>query len=146
MPNGRAEAARALGSSGWRVVWQIVLPQAIGKVVLPPTSTAIVKNASLILIVGVFDMLSAGRAAATDRRHRRRPLRELHRQRTLFAVAGSPPRRAGRPVSAAARADRLGRSRRGAVVGSQVEAAIPISATSRSMKRRTRGSNRRRLG
>ncbi len=36
---------------------------------MPPlTNTAIVmvKNTSLVLIVGVFDMLSAGRAAATD--------------------------------------------------------------------------------
>lgn len=68
VPNGQAEAARALGIPGWKVVWHVVLPQAIQKVVPPLTNTAIVmvKNTSLVLIVGVFDMLSAGRAAATD--------------------------------------------------------------------------------
>lgn len=68
VPNGQAEAARALGIPSWKVVWYVVLPQAIQKVVPPLTNTAIVmvKNTSLVLIVGVFDMLSAGRAAATD--------------------------------------------------------------------------------
>ena len=68
VPAGQAEAAAALGIPGWKAVWHIVLPQAIQKVVPPLTNTAIimVKNTSLVLIVGVFDMLSAARAAATD--------------------------------------------------------------------------------
>lgn len=68
VPVGQEEAAEALGIRHWKTVWHIVLPQAIQKVIPPLTNTAIVmvKNTSLVLIVGVFDMLSAGRAAATD--------------------------------------------------------------------------------
>lgn len=68
VPTGQGEAARALGIPYWKTVWHIVLPQAIQKVIPPLTNTAIVmvKNTSLVMIVGVFDMLSAGRSAATD--------------------------------------------------------------------------------
>jgi general L-amino acid transport system permease protein len=68
VPSGQLEAARALGIPGWKAVWHIVLPQALQKVIPPLTNTAIVmvKNTSLVLIVGVFDMLSAARVAATD--------------------------------------------------------------------------------
>lgn len=68
VPGGQMEAARALGIPSWLAVWHVVLPQAIQKVIPPLTNTAIVmvKNTSLVLIVGVFDMLSAGRAAASD--------------------------------------------------------------------------------
>ena len=65
---GQAEAAQALGIPYWKMVWHIILPQAIQKVIPPLTNTAIVmvKNTSLVMIVGVFDMLGAGRAAAGD--------------------------------------------------------------------------------
>ncbi|KJV09229.1 amino acid ABC transporter permease [Elstera litoralis] len=65
---GQSEAAQALGIPAWKIVWHIVLPQAIQKVIPPLTNTAIVmvKNTSLVMIVGVFDMLSAGRAAVAD--------------------------------------------------------------------------------
>lgn len=68
VPAGQMEAARALGIPGWKIIWHIVLPQALQKVIPPLTNTAIVmvKNTSLVLIVGVFDMLSASRVAATD--------------------------------------------------------------------------------
>lgn len=68
VPAGQIEAAKALGIPGWKAVWHIVLPQALQKVIPPLTNTAIVmvKNTSLVLIVGVFDMLSASRVAATD--------------------------------------------------------------------------------
>lgn len=68
LPYGQTEAAQALGIPYWRTIWHIVLPQAIQKVIPPLTNTAIVmvKNTSLVLIVGVFDMLSAARSAATD--------------------------------------------------------------------------------
>jgi general L-amino acid transport system permease protein len=68
VPGGQIEAAKALGIPGWKAVWHIVLPQALQKVIPPLTNTAIVmvKNTSLVLIVGVFDMLSAARVAATD--------------------------------------------------------------------------------
>lgn len=66
--HGQAEAARALGIPYWKMIWNIILPQAIQKVIPPLTNTAIVmvKNTSLVMIVGVFDMLGAGRAAAGD--------------------------------------------------------------------------------
>ena len=66
--SGQQEAAEALGIPRWKTVWHIILPQAIQKVIPPLTNTAIVmvKNTSLVMIVGVFDMLSAGRAAVTD--------------------------------------------------------------------------------
>lgn len=68
LPRGQLEAAQALGVPYWKTVWHIILPQAIQKVIPPLTNTAIVmvKNTSLVLIVGVFDMLSAARSAATD--------------------------------------------------------------------------------
>ena len=68
VPTGQEEAALALGIPRWKTTWHIILPQAIQKVIPPLTNTAIVmvKNTSLVLIVGVFDMLSAGRSAATD--------------------------------------------------------------------------------
>lgn len=68
LPRGQVEAAQALGIPYWKAVWHIILPQAIQKVIPPLTNTAIVmvKNTSLVLIVGVFDMLSAARSAATD--------------------------------------------------------------------------------
>ena len=45
-----------------------MLPQAIQKVIPPLTNTAIVmvKNTSLVILVGVFDMLGASRSAASD--------------------------------------------------------------------------------
>ncbi|MBI1219376.1 MAG: ABC transporter permease subunit [Rhodobacteraceae bacterium] len=65
---GQAEAAQALGIPYWRMIWRIILPQAIQKVIPPLTNTAVVmvKDTALVMIVGVFDMLGAGRAAATD--------------------------------------------------------------------------------
>ncbi len=68
VPSGQIEASKALGIPAWKTVWYIVLPQALQKVIPPLTNTAIVmvKNTSLVLIVGVFDMLSASRVAATD--------------------------------------------------------------------------------
>lgn len=68
VPNGQDEAARALGLGRWRSLRLIVLPQAIRNVIPPLTNTAvvIVKNTSLVLVVGLFDLLSAGRAALAD--------------------------------------------------------------------------------
>jgi general L-amino acid transport system permease protein len=65
---GQTEAARALGLSWFQMTRLIVLPQAIRKVIPPLTNTAvvIVKNTSLVLVVGLFDLLSSGRAALAD--------------------------------------------------------------------------------
>lgn len=68
IPPGQIEAARALSLGRMQIIRLIVLPQAIAKVIPPLTSTVvvIVKNTSLVLVVGLFDLLSAGRTALTD--------------------------------------------------------------------------------
>jgi len=70
VPGGQAEAARALGLSWAATTRLVVLPQAISKVIPPLTNTVvvIVKNTSLVLVVGLFDLLSSGRAALADPR------------------------------------------------------------------------------
>ena len=68
LPRGQGEASRALGLSWWMMTRLVVLPQALRSVLAPLTNTAIVmiKNTSLVLIVGLFDLLSSGRAALAD--------------------------------------------------------------------------------
>ncbi|MES2255546.1 MAG: amino acid ABC transporter permease [Pseudomonadota bacterium] len=68
IPRGQYEAACALALNKWKTARLIVLPQAIAKVIPPLTNTIVVtvKNTSLVLVVGLFDLLSAGRAALAD--------------------------------------------------------------------------------
>lgn len=68
MPTGQAEAAEALGLSWWQIQRLVVLPQAIRAVIPALASTVIVmiKNTSLVLVVGLFDLISSGRAALAD--------------------------------------------------------------------------------
>lgn len=68
IPRGQHEAAQALGLSWWGTTRLVVLPQALRHVIPPLTNTAIVmiKNTSLVLIIGLFDLLSSARAALVD--------------------------------------------------------------------------------
>lgn len=68
LPNGQTEAAQALGLSYWKTQRLIVLPQAITIVIPALTNTIIVmiKNTSLVLVVGLFDLVSSGKAALAD--------------------------------------------------------------------------------
>ncbi len=68
VPAGQAEAAAALGLGYWRTQRLVVLPQAIALVIPSLTNTIIVmiKNTSLVLVVGLFDIISSGRAALAD--------------------------------------------------------------------------------
>ncbi|GGN61546.1 amino acid ABC transporter permease [Novosphingobium indicum] len=68
LPKGQEEAARALGLGRLATLRFIILPQAIHAVIPPLTNTVVVvvKNTSLVLVVGLFDLLSAGRSALTD--------------------------------------------------------------------------------
>lgn len=68
VPTGQFEAADALGLNYWQRNRLIVLPQAIRIVIPALTNTIIVmiKNTSLILVVGLFDIISSGRAALAD--------------------------------------------------------------------------------
>lgn len=63
VPNGQAEAARAIGLPFTGVVGTIVLPQAI-RTVIPPLGNlwiANLKNTSVFLVVGVNELTRAGR-------------------------------------------------------------------------------------
>jgi len=63
VPSGQEEAAAALGLKRWQIQRHVVLPQAL-KVSIPGiVSTAIseVKNTTLVLIVGIFDLLQTTR-------------------------------------------------------------------------------------
>ena len=68
LPKGQAEAADALGLSYWKKTGLIVLPQALRLVIPPLVNTFIgfFKDTSLVLIIGIFDLLTAGKVAITD--------------------------------------------------------------------------------
>jgi general L-amino acid transport system permease protein len=68
VPRGQHEAADALGLSYWRKQWLIVLPQAIRHVIPPLVNTfiAFFKDTSLVLIIGIFDLLTTAKTAIID--------------------------------------------------------------------------------
>jgi len=68
IPRGQYEAARALGLRYWQYMGFVVLPQAL-KMVIPGivnTFIALFKDTSLVLIIGLFDLLGIVQAAFTD--------------------------------------------------------------------------------
>lgn len=68
LPQGQYEAATALGLSYWQTTLKVVLPQALVKVIPPLVNTfiAVFKDTSLVSIVGIFDLLTAGRISISD--------------------------------------------------------------------------------
>src|SRR3984957_18550311 len=68
LPKGQAEAADALGLSYWKKTGFIILPQALRLVIPPLVNTFIgfFKDTSLVLIVGLFDLLNMGKIALSD--------------------------------------------------------------------------------
>ena len=68
LPPGQAEAADALGLSYWQKTGFIILPQALRLVIPPLVNTFIgfFKDTSLVLIVGIFDLLTAGKVALAE--------------------------------------------------------------------------------
>ena len=68
LPRGQAEAADALGLSYWRKTGLIILPQALRLVIPPLVNTFIgfFKDTSLVLIIGLFDLLTMGKVALSD--------------------------------------------------------------------------------
>ena len=68
LPKGQYEAADALGLSYWKKTGLIVLPQALRLVIPPLVNTFIgfFKDTSLVLIIGIFDMLLSGKIAITE--------------------------------------------------------------------------------
>ena len=68
IPSGQDEAGKALGLGYWPRMGLIVLPQAL-KLVIPGivnTFIALFKDTSLVLIIGLFDLLAIIRAGLTD--------------------------------------------------------------------------------
>ncbi|WCK05102.1 amino acid ABC transporter permease [Agrobacterium tumefaciens] len=68
IPSGQQEAATALGIGYWRTMHLVVLPQALRIVIPGMVNLAIgfLLATSLLAVIGVFDLLNAARAAATD--------------------------------------------------------------------------------
>jgi general L-amino acid transport system permease protein len=68
LPKGQAEAADALGLSYWRKTRLIILPQALRLVIPPLVNTFIgfFKDTSLVLIIGIFDLMTMGKVALSD--------------------------------------------------------------------------------
>ena len=65
---GQIEGARALGLSRWLGFRLVIWPQAF-RISLPPTVGTVigaVKDTSLVLVIGIFDLLSAAKAAIAD--------------------------------------------------------------------------------
>ncbi len=68
IPKGQYEAADALGLSYWQAMLLIILPQAL-KTVIPGivnTFIELFKDTTLVLIIGLFDLLSTVQASFTD--------------------------------------------------------------------------------
>ena len=68
IPTGQQEAADALGLSYWQKNRLVILPQAIRHVIPPLVNTfiAFFKDTSLVLIIGIFDLLTTAKTAIID--------------------------------------------------------------------------------
>jgi general L-amino acid transport system permease protein len=84
IPKGQYEAADSLGLSYWQKMRMIILPQALVLVIPPMVNTFIsfLKDTSLVIIIGLFDLLSAAKAALTDP-----AWRGFYREAYLFTAA-----------------------------------------------------------
>lgn len=68
VPRGQYEAADALGLGYWQKTGLIVLPQAL-KVAIPPLVNQFIsmfKDTSLVIIIGLFDLLTTAKTALAD--------------------------------------------------------------------------------
>lgn len=68
LPKGQYEAASALGLGYWASMRLVVLPQALRISVPPLTNTLIglIKDSSLVAIIGLVDLLGAAKRALSD--------------------------------------------------------------------------------
>jgi general L-amino acid transport system permease protein len=63
VPAGQYDAAKSLGLGYWRMTLLVIMPQAL-TIVLPPIVSlciAFFKNTSLVMIIGIFDLLNAAK-------------------------------------------------------------------------------------
>ncbi len=68
IPRGQYEAADALGLGYWRKTRLIILPQAL-RLVIPPLVNQFIscfKDTSLVVIVGLYDLLQTAKVSLTD--------------------------------------------------------------------------------
>ncbi|HEX6980935.1 MAG TPA: amino acid ABC transporter permease [Alphaproteobacteria bacterium] len=68
IPKGQYEAADAIGLSYWQKIGFIILPQAL-RLVIPPlvnTFIGLFKDTSLVLIIGIFDLLNAAKTSVNE--------------------------------------------------------------------------------
>jgi general L-amino acid transport system permease protein len=68
IPKGQYEAADSLGLSFWKKTGFIILPQAL-RLVIPPlvnTFIGLFKDTSLVLIIGIFDLLNSAKTAVNE--------------------------------------------------------------------------------
>jgi len=68
IPKGQYEAAEALGLGYWRRMRLIILPQAL-KIVVPGIANTVIslfKDTTLVLIIGLFDLLGAVKSTLSD--------------------------------------------------------------------------------
>ena len=83
IPPGQFEAAEALGLSYWKKTLLIILPQAL-KISIPPIVNQFIsmfKDTSLVIIIGLFDLLTTAKTALTDP-----PWRAFYVESYLFAA------------------------------------------------------------
>lgn len=68
IPKGQFEAAEAMGFNYWKIMGLIILPQAL-KLVIPGvvnTFIGLFKDTTLVLIIGLFDLLGMAQLANTN--------------------------------------------------------------------------------
>ena len=68
VPKGQYEGAESIGLNYWQTMHKIVLPQAL-KIVIPPLVSIFIslfKDTSLVVIIGIFDLTQAAKAALAD--------------------------------------------------------------------------------
>ncbi|MFQ3622914.1 MAG: amino acid ABC transporter permease [Acetobacteraceae bacterium] len=68
LPKGQYEAADALGLTYWQKTGLIILPQALRMVIPPLVNTFIgmFKDTSLVLIIGIFDLLNTAKTSIIE--------------------------------------------------------------------------------
>jgi general L-amino acid transport system permease protein len=68
IPKGQYEAAEAMGLTYWKSMRLVILPQAL-KIVIPGivnTFIGLYKDTTLLLIIGIFDLLGVAKASIAD--------------------------------------------------------------------------------
>ena len=68
VPRGQYEAADAIGLGYWKKMGLIILPQAL-KISIPPLVNQFIsmfKDTSLVIIIGLFDLLTTAKTAVSD--------------------------------------------------------------------------------